>query len=241
MENGNRSIGTSPGLEAEREFVKCLQELEYKIVTDELLDQHLKLDGVITAPPMSGSAFFYPTPIAMQVTTRIKDWEKRAGCVQVARNIASRLAYIELCGYDITSEMVNAADAALRSMFYCQATPQIALVEIRNNNYSIADLDALLIQYQTWLKTIIPGQLTGEITVWKTEKRWGFLTALARGPNGIVEEVQFYFHISSVDITLSQKLDGLDGNISIQVTFEDGGVRASGERKRKSAINVKFA
>lgn len=234
MANGSE---TTPGIKAEQELVKQLRELGYEIAVDGRLDHELKVDGIATAPPMPSGAFFYPPPIAIQVTTRIANWEKRIDCVAVARCIAPRIAYMELCGYEVTREMISATDAALRHLFYCKTSPQIALVEIGYNTYTCADLDDLLTKYRAWLRTIIHGRIHGEITFWRKDKKWGFISACVLGPNGVVEETQFFVHLNSTDLALSQRLDGSDGEVAIPVTFEDGRIRAE-EVKRKTAVNV---
>lgn len=226
------------GLETEHALWDELATRGFSVTKNPILDKTLKVDGVVTRPPTSDPVCFFPSPIAVQITTRVRDWQKRAEFVRVAKDVARCLAYIELSG-PMSGEIANATASALTYLFYCVQAPQIALVTVASNRFDLFNMNELLRRYQAWLNACIPGRLSGEITHWR-EKGYGFLTAKVAGPDRSIEVVQFFVHINSVeDESLKRQLTTTVGDVRIPVTFEDGG--APPNEDRKSAISLQPA
>ncbi len=234
------------GLRVEQKFLGLLEQLGFRLRrADTDLDERDKIDAIVESPPLLPGAHFFPPAVALQITLRREDLNKRRMFVARARSVAPRLAYLELMVDEVTPAVAHAAAAALTAMFYDEG-PRYRLLVVGENVFETFDLEAEDNQHDRWLRTGIEGQLTGHVIRWEAEKGYGFIKARVKsGPNGSPTEMQFFFNDRVIkDPTLRDRLDRVQNwrtqsRRLIHVVFTDGGV--TGDQRNKNAHNVRLA
>ncbi|KKW17531.1 MAG: hypothetical protein UY58_C0002G0017 [Candidatus Magasanikbacteria bacterium GW2011_GWA2_50_22] len=235
------------GLGAEQGVLKGLERLGFKLAPRSArLDEVYKVDAIVLAPPLSEGNYFFPQPLAVQVTTRPEDWTKRAEFLAVARAVGARLVYMELKGMDVNGEVQSAVAAGLNAVFYDASAPTAVLLTVRDNSFALQDLAATMVQFKSWLETIIPGELSGTINFWLATERLGFLEAELPAPGEPDRKISMpaYVHESQIaDQSLRMRLRAYSGDLPvperIPVLFNDGGWQRR-EHWRKAASHVRL-
>ena len=233
----------SNGHEIEKALLEGLMHRGFMVERDQILDERFRVDAVVVAPPGAWKGRFFPTPIAVQVTTNPVQWTKYSGFVRSAEAVADRLAYVELIlpDYELTEIMINGVATALIMLFRDRRTPRVALIRVHGDQYKITDLQETLARYQSWIGETLQGEIAGHITYWNRTKRYGFALAKVEGPAGS-QEIPFFIHMNAItDESLRSQLSRLDGELAdearIPVTFDDGG--REGGKDRKSAVRAR--
>lgn len=232
------------GLDTEKDLFHRLVEAGFKVAPpDDRLDMVFKIDRVVLAPPMRGGAIFYPPPLAIQVTTKLYDWPKRAEFVKTAAMVCARLVYMELdVGGDSGDESARAAAAALFNLFYNRDALAVTRVRVEHNRFQTTNLAEELRGFRDWLFAKIPGPIKGSITFWRADEQYGFITAQVPGTDGKEVSMSFYVRaawIADTDLRRQLAQAGSDSSGGIRVQFEDGG-QPDPEHWRKNAFNVRL-
>lgn len=157
---------TTSGMKAETALFSILKSYLF-VQQDPVLDQN-KIDGIV-----AGIKFYIlphlDLPIAVQVTTRLGDWDKRVRFFEAIQNAAiEQTAFIELdTQKDISSKIALRVLTVLLSLFFDKNAPTHALISVDNSYYETNDLEDEVGRYKRWLQTTIKGKQRGVLTFWR--------------------------------------------------------------------------
>ncbi|MDO8505439.1 MAG: hypothetical protein Q7S48_02605 [bacterium] len=233
----------SKGHDAENALFYGLARRGFMLRRGEILDEDLKTDFVVIAHPGAWEGHFYPSPIAVQVTTALKQEVKRLTFVESACTVANQLAYIELALFDseLSESMIHAVGTALIHLFRDASTPRFALVSVNGSRYDIEDLQDKINHYRRSLQKKIDGEISGRIVRWDNQRQFGFAEAEVTGMDGRRKSLTFFVHMRAVtDEDLKTILWKLDGDLKvadcIPIIFLDGGCDETKKRKKASDV-----
>ena len=234
----------SKGHDAENALFYGLARQSFMLRRDNVLDENCKVDFVAIAPPGAWEGCFFPSPIAVQVTTAPEQEVKRLTFVESACEVATHLAYIELALFDseLSESMIHAVGTALIHLFRDASTPRVALVSVNGSRYDIEDLQAKINHYRRSLQKKITGEISGRIVRWEKQRQFGFAEAEVTDTDGTRQSLTFFVHMRAITHEgLRANLMQLDGDLKvadcIPIVFFDGGCDEA--KKRKKASNVR--
>lgn len=165
-------MSTPTGKEIEHKFFLAMEKL-LLLHQDDALDAR-KIDCVFYGIKIAELFRIYYYIIAMQLTTRIYDLEKRLLFLEAMLNTGNRrTVYLELdVPNGITPEVINCAFITLASLFTNRDVPAHALILISQSgpdnepSASIKDLVFEVNEYKKWLAERAKERQCGVVTYW---------------------------------------------------------------------------
>gem|GEM_PF-6159038 len=137
------------------------------VLQDPVLDRN-KIDGIFVGLKFISPPYFN-FPIAVQITTRLGDWDKRSRFLEAVQNSAiGQTAFIEIdTRKDISPKIALYVMTALLSLLFEKNAPAHALISVDNSGYGKDDLEDGVGGFKKWLETTIDGKQRGVLTFWR--------------------------------------------------------------------------
>lgn len=230
------------GKNVESAFISTIRDF-FLVTQDPVLDR-LKVDSVIIGAKLVSPPLFFP-PLAVQITTRLGDWEKRGRFFETMKNLnVAKTVFVEIDADKLTTALALNVAAAMLFIVLGKDSPRHSLVRVSGSSFDCHNLEELMGSYRNWLKTVIQGQLRGRLVFWRwleNEERpdpieetrsaadapsgsekdragYGFIELLRSAGPGTSTEGDRNFYVSSQNIPLEilEKLRKKDGNISAE-------------------------